>query len=276
MTVSNTTARTSAVGTNVAGQEIPFSFPIGLSSDLTVKSRVTTTGVEATLVETTNYTVTINGDSGGTVTMVAAWATTYTLWVIRSTPKTQNLDLEHGGAFSAENVEDALDKSVKMVNDLSDKLGRTLHAPDTDATTLNMELPSSVDRKSQYLSFTVTGEPTVVASVAPTTATITAFGVTLLDDASQAAMQTTLGLVPGTNVQTYDAQLADIAALAVTDSNIIVGNGTSWVAESGATARTSLGVPAATDTPLISKILVSMRTGEIMTSYRTGEIMVMK
>lgn len=44
------------------------------------------------------------------------------------------------------------------------------------------------------------------------------------------------------------AQVADwfaIAGLAVTDGNIIVGNGTTWVAESGATARTSLGLGAA-------------------------------
>lgn len=36
--------------------------------------------------------------------------------------------------------------------------------------------------------------------------------------------------------------LTDIAALAATDGNIIVGNGSTWVAESGATARTSLGL----------------------------------
>lgn len=42
--------------------------------------------------------------------------------------------------------------------------------------------------------------------------------------------------------QPLDAGLTDIAGLAVTDSNVIVGNGTNWVAESGATARTSLGL----------------------------------
>ena len=57
-----------------------------------------------------------------------------------------------------------------------------------------------------------------------------------------ATARTNLGLVIGTNVQAYDAELAAIAALAVTDSNFIVGNGTTWVAESGATARTSLGL----------------------------------
>ena len=47
------------------------------------------------------------------------------------------------------------------------------------------------------------------------------------------------------NAATYqplDAGLTDIAALAVTDGNIIVGDGANWVAESGATARTSLGL----------------------------------
>ena len=44
------------------------------------------------------------------------------------------------------------------------------------------------------------------------------------------------------NKQPLDAELTAIAALAVTDSNFIVGNGTTWVAESGATARTSLGL----------------------------------
>ena len=57
-----------------------------------------------------------------------------------------------------------------------------------------------------------------------------------------AGARTNLGLVIGTDVQAYDAQLADIAALTPTDGNIIVGNGTNFVAESGATARTSLGL----------------------------------
>jgi len=43
--------------------------------------------------------------------------------------------------------------------------------------------------------------------------------------------------------------------LTPTDSNVAVGNGTTWVAESGSTLRTSIGAPAATDTPLISEIV---------------------
>jgi hypothetical protein len=43
------------------------------------------------------------------------------------------------------------------------------------------------------------------------------------------------------------ATLTAIGALATTDSNVIVGNGSTWVAESGATARTSLGLAIGTN-----------------------------
>lgn len=53
-------------------------------------------------------------------------------------------------------------------------------------------------------------------------------------------------LTPTTGTyQASDAGLTDIAGLAVTDGNIIVGDGANWVAESGATARTSLGLGSA-------------------------------
>lgn len=52
----------------------------------------------------------------------------------------------------------------------------------------------------------------------------------------------------GVSVQAYDAQLADIAGLTPTDSNFIVGNGTNFVTESGATARASLGLGTAATT----------------------------
>jgi len=65
---------------------------------------------------------------------------------------------------------------------------------------------------------------------------------------SASAARTALGLAIGTNVQAFDAQLTDIAGLSPTDSNFIVGDGSNFVLESGATARASLGAQAsATD-----------------------------
>ena len=74
------------------------------------------------------------------------------------------------------------------------------------------------------------------------------------------------GQVIGTDIQAYDAELSAIAALATTDSNFIVGNGSTWVAESGATARTSLGVGTGNDVQFDSfgvGTAASGTTGEI-------------
>lgn len=78
--------------------------------------------------------------------------------------------------------------------------------------------------------------------------TFGAYAATLLNNANESAFKAAVNLEPGVDVLGYSSYLAAIAGLAVTDGNIIVGNGTTWVAESGATARASLGVdPAGTD-----------------------------
>lgn len=71
-------------------------------------------------------------------------------------------------------------------------------------------------------------------------------------------VQNYLGLTPGTDVQAYSAQLAAIAALTPTDGNFLVGNGTTWVAESAGTVQASLGLVPGTNVQAQSAALSSI------------------
>ena len=56
------------------------------------------------------------------------------------------------------------------------------------------------------------------------------------------AARTALGLQIGVDIQAYDAELAALSGLTPTDSNFIVGDGSTFVTESGSTVRNSLGL----------------------------------
>ncbi len=59
--------------------------------------------------------------------------------------------------------------------------------------------------------------------------------------------RTNLGLVIGTNVQAFDSDLSDIAALAQSASAVIISNGSNWISQSGAALRSSLGLAIGTN-----------------------------
>ena len=103
---------------------------------------------------------------------------------------------------------------------------------------------AGTDNSTDVTLASVTGNYLTISDQEITAGTIpVALGGTGATTAANA--RTALGLEIGTDVQAYDAQLADVAGLAVTNGNIIVGDGSNFVAESGATARASLGVDAA-------------------------------
>lgn len=89
-----------------------------------------------------------------------------------------------------------------------------------------------------------------------------------------------LSLVIGTNVQAWSARLDTISGLSTANGNFIVGNdaGTDWVVESGATARTSLGLGTG-DSPTFSALTVTNNLtvdGTIIADAPGGAIRVLK
>lgn len=104
--------------------------------------RTSTTGVDATLVLSTDYTVTGAGGTSGTVTLIVALAVGESLTIIRDVPFTQEADYVNGDSFPAESHEDALDLLTMQTQQLKDGLDRSLTLPAT-AVGVNTELPEA-------------------------------------------------------------------------------------------------------------------------------------
>lgn len=100
-------------------------------------------------------------------------------------------------------------------------------------------------------------------------ATLADTGAITLTDSN--STRTNLGLAIGTDVQAFDAQLADIAGLTPTDGNIIIGDGSNFVLESGATARTSLGLGSVA-TQAANNIAVTGGSVTGITTFSTGTL----
>ena len=95
---------------------------------------------------------------------------------------------------------------------------------------------------SQTLTFAPTGGTGVVLTQGQKTLVYTD-GTTMVDVLSDQVRDSDIG----STVQAYDAKLDNVSNAAVTDGNFLVGNGTAFVAESGATARASLGLTTTDD-----------------------------
>ena len=124
-------------------------------------------------------------------------------------------------------------------------------------------------------SGTITIAGTVAVTAGGTGITSISSGEILYASGSNTIAAAAPGSTSG--VQPYDAGLTDIAALAVTDGNFIVGDGTNWVAEGASDARTSLGLGSVAtlstgSTPGSVPTLGSVSGGDIAVKVSSGTI----
>ena len=163
---------------------------------------------------------------------------------------TLSVDLKANGGLVIESTEVAVDLAASSITGtLAIGDGGTGATSAGDArTALGLVIGTNVQAQNDILAdlagLTQATDklPYFSSSTAAATTDLSSFARTILDDANASAVRTTIGVAIGSDVQAYDAQLADVAGLAVTDGGFIVGNGSNFVLETAGTARTSLGL----------------------------------
>ena len=174
MTISSTVRIAGPfIGTGTASY-FPFTFKVFNASDLQVVRVDTTTGVETTLVLNTDYAVSLNADQdsnpGGSIVLTSGslvLAVGFNMIITSDIANLQPTDLTNQGGFYPEVITDALDRATIQIQQMADELTRSIKIPVTDGLSLDMELPSAVDRANSFLSFDAAGEPLMVSAGSP-------------------------------------------------------------------------------------------------------------
>lgn len=130
MTISSSTRTAGPFIGNGVTQTFPFAFKVYARSDLLVAQTVTATGVETIKILDADYTVALNSNQdtnpGGMITMLAAPPVGTTLAATSNIPLVQSLDLTNLGGFYPKVINDALDRMMINLQQLSGKIGQGL------------------------------------------------------------------------------------------------------------------------------------------------------
>lgn len=149
MTAPATTRRAGPFNGNGAATSFPFTFKVFAASDIAVV-KTSTAGVESTLALGSGYSVALNVDQdaspGGNITYPvsgSALAVGEKLTVIGALPYDQTADLPTGGSYRAVVVENALDRTVFQVQQLVERLDRTLTLPTSATAATGLPAPEA-------------------------------------------------------------------------------------------------------------------------------------
>lgn len=141
MTISAVGSRYTYAGN---GSSTSFSFPRLFFADSDLKVYVVSADGTVTLKTlATHYTVSGAGSlSGGAVNFIVAPAAGETVVIYRDTAATQGLDLDNVTALNLASIEAAFDRAVLLINELKERLDRTVAAPLTRLGAFDYTLPA--------------------------------------------------------------------------------------------------------------------------------------
>jgi hypothetical protein len=137
-----------------------FTFEILANTDIAVYRD------DTLLTLTTNYTVTINANGTGSITLTTAPTGATQIAIVGNRTIQRTTDFVTGGDFFANTVNDEMDQQTIFAQQNAEGLQRALVAPQTDPTTIDMTLPRAADRANKTLAFDANGDPTLGISAA--------------------------------------------------------------------------------------------------------------
>jgi hypothetical protein len=112
------------------------------------------------LTLTTDYTVTINPDGTGSVTLVAEPTGATQIAIVGNRTIQRISDFVTGGDFFANTLNDELDQQTIFNQQNAEAVDRALKAPQTDPLNIDMTLPRASVRANKTLAFDTDGNPT--------------------------------------------------------------------------------------------------------------------
>ena len=132
-----------------------FTFEILAAGDIAVYRD------DTLLTITTDYTVTINANGTGSITLTAAPTGATQIAIVGNRTISRTTDFVTGGDFFANTLNDELDQQTIFNQQNAEGLSRALQAPQTDPTTINMILPRAALRANKALGFDANGNPAI-------------------------------------------------------------------------------------------------------------------
>ena len=182
-------------------QVFSYSYKIFVDSDLKVVVK-DLTGVETTLVLTTDYLVSNAGNqNGGVVTLVdssQAWLDSggdlllnYVLTIKRVRPITQTSDIRNQGDFYPEGHENAFDHQIMVAQQQQDELDRAVKQKESSTLGI-LELPEPVANNA--IGWNATADALSNLTTLAGAVAVSPFMTTVLDDTTQVDAQATLGI----------------------------------------------------------------------------------
>jgi len=236
--ISDVTRRVVYTGSAGVGP-YSFTFEVLANTDIQVYKNTTL------LTLTTNYTVTINANGTGSVTLVVAATGADTITIVGDRAIQRATDFVTGGDLFANTLNDEFDSLVIFAQQVDEKADRGLKAPVTDPTDVNMVLPVKASRKGKVLAFDSTSGDPVAGPALDAVTTVIAQSANINTVATNiASVNTVAG--NNTNVTTVAGVSGAVTTVAGISANVTtvagISSNVTTVATNNANVTTVAGI----------------------------------